>query len=323
MRNEEAIRTVWLLYQPPMEKARTGHAGLLITQKIDNGVKAIYYFSLYHALLPSEVRKMSWGQRFSTSIPATTISSYEDDVVMRGQSWVRMVDENKREDEAVQHLIANLTTDSSLREKYFNRGAYQYAIRLPASINVDVVMTELERIKNTVWWAMVGPITRSLYLDPVAYNCCSAIDSALQKGMQKPYQKGATGDLIEVTKKVLSFTYFMAILFSPDVAFSAENPATALWFVPAIYLVLQAVREAFSFVFMNNLNATPLGKIDKNKACLLSAIFSVMNVVTMPFVTRATDALIYPTSLAKKVEKKYGGEVFNAGLVDLPRLEGW
>ncbi|MDP1573915.1 MAG: hypothetical protein Q8L78_03145 [Coxiellaceae bacterium] len=321
MRNDEARKTVLLLYHPPMGTARTGHVGLLVTQEIDDTVKAVYYFSLYHALLPSAIRKMSWGERVSTSVPSTTVSSYEADVVMRGRSWVRMMDENKRENETVQDLMATLPIESELRETYFNRGVYKHTLRLPHSIDTDAVIAELERIKNTASWALVGPITRSLFWDATAYNCCSAVDAALQKGMQKPYQKGSLGSLIETSKKTLYMMYFMTILFSPDVTLSRDDPAMALWFVPAIYLVIQALRDTFNFIFMNDLTLTPLGKIEGAKLYFLSAFFSVMNLLCMPLAVRATDAFIYPTSLARKVEKEYGGELSNAGFVDLPRLE--
>lgn len=317
--------TVWLLYHPPMKGARTGHAGLLVTKDVLNEQEnlyrtAVYYFSMYHDWYPDNVRNLG-GRLLTTSIPAFVVDDYQSDVMMRGQSWERIIDRKEKENEPVRDLVAGLPQDAETQERLFVRGAYQYAIRLD-KLNPHAVMHELERIKSFANWAYMPQVTSKFCLDLSAYNCSSAIDDALYQGTLKPYQRGGLGEMLHVFSMTTRFFYFMVMLSSLLNGHIGSALEKGIFYAPAVLLLLNALKSAVDFIRLYDLNVTPLGQLRGTKLYALVTFLSAVNMLGLPFTNRGIDLLIDPTGLASKAQKVYGGKLFSSGFVDLPKFGG-
>lgn len=313
-------RVLWLLYHPPKPKVVTGHVGLLVTNNSEGYVKAVFYYSLYHACLPSDIRKHGKPKLLQLSFPAMPVYSYEDDVIMRGQSWTRIEDHNQRENETVQDLIRTLPTDEQTRKAYFERGAYDYAIRLSSDIDIDVVIKKLLRTQEIGNWALQGPVTQNIFLDLTAYNCCSAIDIALEEGAKRPWQRGALGEMLAVGQVVTRLFYFVLLLsFSNPVA-ELSAQCSFLWFAPFLYMLINSLNNAYDFIFCNDFACTPLGKLEGKKLGAISAFFTMMNILFLPITSDATRAIAFPNNMARVATQYFGGRLFEARNANLPEL---
>lgn len=318
------MKELWLLYHPAMKRARSGHVGLIVLDRTEEEVKEDSYFSLYHAWLPSEVRRIPWLDRFSSSIPSTTVTTYQEDIIMRGQSWRRTIDENGVEDETVQDLIAGLKRlDENKKQDYFSRGQYDYAYRLPEDqFDIDKLIKHFKNTAEIARWAFIGRITRGIFFDPTAYNCCSAIESALEKGHRSSIQNEKLQELSYVGKKALRLGYFFAILFSSDVSFTFQNPLMTLFFLPALYFILQNLKNTYDFITMNDFKMTAIGSLNAQKVFMLTTILGAINLIFMPFTSDiVSDTLSYPINTVRRIEKKYGAIRYNAKDANLPRFQ--
>lgn len=312
---------VYLLYHPPMNIARTGHAGLLVLRLHDGPVTlqdVICFFSFYHNVKPSDVRATIGTPQMLDSCSSYTVASYADELIMRGQSWKRLSNREK-EDIAVGDLLQSLPTDPISRESCFEAGKYKFAIRLPDAIDSKSVIAELERIKNSANWAAFGNISRYFCFDWTAYNCCSAIDSALQKGMRKSPDISKTEEMMMLAKMVLWMMYFSIISFSPEIKLFSDNPLTVVCFLPALVRVLESIHNAHRYI--NDLLKMSKGEpsftlwLSVNAVCYLTALLGA------PFSADAnSDLFMNPVRLARKAEEQYGATVFASSDVALPQL---
>ncbi|MCX7124427.1 MAG: hypothetical protein NTU49_01475 [Gammaproteobacteria bacterium] len=306
--------SVYLLFHPPMDKARTGHCGLLFAKQTASGPETIYYFSPYHDLKPDTIRRKS-AMECLESVASYAVLSYVDDVVMRGRSWERMIDLKLRENESVRELIDSLPTDPALQERYFNRGRFKYAVQLLESFDAKAAIEESARIEEIFNWAMFGEFTRSFLMDSTAYNCCSGIESALAVGSHKK-NISRFSEIVDVSKKALWTAYFSAILFSRDITFSTDNPLKMLFFLPFIVRLAQCINNAR--LYMNDILAMRGNESNLVVACIRLTVYLV-NLLGAPLMTDAcSSAFTFPANLVRRAQFEYGGKLMNTGLAALP-----
>lgn len=294
--------TVTLLYHPPMQGARTGHCGLLITAKNDPK-NVILYFSLYHNYKPSEVRKKSWPEKFH-AIDAAVVDSYKDDVLMRGQSWDRL-DKKEEEDISVGALLKTLPNSLKIKKIFLQKGQFKHALSL-SSIDAEAVFDEMNRIKQTAKWAMFAPLSQFLFQDKNAYNCCSAIRVALEKG-QSHTMSAQSAAFIQFSTLIACAAM---ILFSMIPILSLDNPTTALLYSPFLYLTLQlahSIKNAYHYSNDLMLMAKHTGKISLSTQFMAYSICMLINVLGSPFSRNMSSQLFtFPSDLYRMAQALEG-----------------
>ncbi|HLB58106.1 MAG: hypothetical protein A3E82_04935 [Gammaproteobacteria bacterium RIFCSPHIGHO2_12_FULL_38_11] len=300
-KNPNDNRLVYLLYDEPEKRARTGHVALFITKpKASQSSQAIiYFFSLYHSLKPEKLRNANLFGKLLCRVASYTVESFLLELIMRGQSWDRF-DRKEKEEETTKTLIETLTSDETLRNKYFNKGVYKHIVKLDStSLNIDEIIAHLEQIKKTAWWGMFSPLLSQLVsLNSNTQNCCSAISSALDAG------KTDISRLSKFKPLIGFVTLFM--LYSTQKPILENNlTTTTLQNIAILYLIIQCM-----FSIQNGFNyATDIISMAKDKTTVSYALYSaingfslLINAVGSPFTTNACSALFkFPASLYREI----------------------
>lgn len=293
---------IYFLYSDPAEGSRTGHAAIAVLR---DG-KIARYFSMYHAILPDKLRHLSVTARFTRSIESHFVDSYEDDVVMRGQSKVRF-EKQEKENISVPDILKNLRQlDSDTRAHYFNLGQFHHALKLPNELFNPFLLVEsldqISDIRNSIAWAMCSPFTR-FFFDAKAYNCCSAIVQALMVSGKDELNAGA--QLVLVIARV----FFVACAAAYSFRLTENQDNAFLNYLPMLYSLLLALLSIYhAYHYVQDLKA--MAKKDGPDFKTLSAVYifcMVVNIVGSPFSDNACAALfLFPGALARSLSAVSG-----------------
>ena len=292
MRND-----IYFLYSDPVEGMRTGHAALALVR----GGEIVCYFSMYHTRLPDEVRKMSLWQRFTCAIPAYFVTSYEKDVVQRGQSITRFQN-NEKENITVPDILKTLEQlDEKTKREYFKLGQFHHAIRLPDDLfdfyRVRLELDYLRWPQSSTAWTLCAPFT-TIFFNYKAHNCCSAITHALQRSTNERKPESPP-----VLMKVLYFAYF-AILYALRDSM-IERSLLTLLYLPALYPLfhlLQTMNNARIYV-QDLAKMAKQGGPDIVTFTMVYLFCTIVNILGSPFSdNRCLELFSFPGALARSLK---------------------
>ena len=202
----------YLLYAHPIKGARTGHCAFLVAKEnfelsIDNlhlldDDNVAYYFSMYPDVTPDELRQKPYHVLAALGLPPYTVSSYSQDLIMRGQSRTRCANE-EREEINISNLIRTLPERHSEKgEEYFQVGQYDTLVELPPHLNLEKTVACLVEIQQKATWGMFSPLPQHLTRNPNIHNCCSSVRHALRVGgleIQSPISIARVPEKISLT----------------------------------------------------------------------------------------------------------------------------
>lgn len=288
---------IYFLYSDPTEGSRTGHAAIAVTR----GGEMVRYFSMYHAWLPDQIRQLSITARLTALIPSSFVTAYEDDVVMRGQSYVRF-QRKEKENITVPNILSALPNlDETTRALYFNHGQFHHTLKLSDNV-IDPyalieMLDEMTDIRNNVSWTMFSPLT-SFFFNQKSYNCCSAIERALSVSKKDESRSALPAMMI-----ARAFLAVYVFAFYGMRSANEENVAP-LHYLPLLYplfLVIQSLYHAHRYVS----DLTAMAKKDGPDFITLSLVYllcATINVLGSPFSKNACHALfVFPNALARSI----------------------
>jgi len=294
-------RSVYLFYDEPEKRARTGHVALFVTKPnaSQTGDEIIYFFSMYHSLKPSDLRKQSLFGKLLCRVESYTVESFLLELIMRGQSWDRF-DRREKEEETTKNLVETLTSDVTLRKKYLGKGLYKYIVQLnSSSLDINAVIAHLEQTKKIAFWGMFSPLlSQMVSLNRNTHNCCSAISSALDAG------KADVSVLSKMTPLISCFA-LLAFFGIPKVS-SEENSPLAIAQISLVTYLL--IRWMISMEHAVNY-ATDMISMAKDKTTVSYALYFAINGLSLlintmgsPFTTNACSALFkFPANLYREI----------------------
>ncbi len=289
---------IYFLYSDPTEGSRTGHAAIAVTR--DGEI--VRYFSMYHAWLPDQIRKLSTVARLTTSIPSSFVTSYEQDVIMRGQSSFKFQHKEK-EEVSVPDILKELPNLNNVtRERYFNLGQFHHALKITDRVIDPYVLIkmldEIAEIRNSVSWAMCSPFTR-FFFDKSAHNCCSAISDALSVSKR---DKSPSALTVMMMTKACVVACIFAFYGMP--ARNEQAAAPLLSYLPMLYplfLVMQSLY--YAHLYVTDLKAmAKRGGPDLATLSMVYFLCGTVNVLGSPFTNNACLALfVFPGALARSI----------------------
>lgn len=288
---------IYLLYSDPVEGMRTGHAALALVYN----EKIIRYFSMYHTEQPDVVRHLSIWHRFTSSIPAYFVTSYENDVVMRGQSIKRFDDQEKENISVPDILDALNRLDPETKRQYFNRGQFHHALKLEVNVfqwsAVFAILKNLMDSRSSTAWTLCAPFT-TIFFDSTAHNCCSVITKALHYTSEE-----REPDSPSILMKVFYIAYFIMLYTA---YFSMQDSVFfPIICLPALYPILLLLRSINNArLYVNDLaKMAKQGGPDIFTLTMVSLFCVTVNLLGSPFSDNACFALLsFPGALARSLK---------------------
>ncbi|MCX7120401.1 MAG: hypothetical protein NTZ67_01280 [Gammaproteobacteria bacterium] len=318
----EDHRSVYLAYDEPKPRARTGHLALFVTEptEFNTAQNIIYFYSLYHNLKPDQLRKLSLLGKIRCRVQAYTVESYNDEVTMRGQSWLRF-DKRQKEEETTQNLVETLTQDKDLRNQYFKIGQYQHIIKLDSrSLDIDKVIAHLEKIKSAAYWGMFSPLlSKVVSLNSNTENCCSAISAALNAGNTK------VSILKKITPLIALFSLYLAYQSpqftrdkNPYLSF-AENITIPYLLIRCMISMHHALNYADDIISMAKDKET----VSYSLSFAITALSILINAVGSPVTTKACSSLFkFPANFYREAMERPGSyKVQYRNFIDISSTE--
>lgn len=336
--------TAYLLHKAPEDgKSRTGHAAFVILKPgfkitstnigtLDDS-QISYFFSMYHSLKPSEARNKGKLSLALHGLPAATVSSYETDLIMRGQTIYRY-SQGDKENIGVNELVkALLERKPEKWQEYAALGQYDSFVALPEKLDIAKTIASLEKIKKTADWGMFAPApSYALHKQPVE-NCCSAIAKSLKAG---GIDIDPSHGLIKLPTTIsisLWAAYFTTIALSVESTTIQEEKTNLFMLLPMIYAAHKLANSLSNgqqyFHDLREMEHKPkknTAEIEKREgpkaqqspslpAYVVYTINSLCLITNVAFFLATQNAMqktfLFPSSLFTAVKKVKGAEVEN------------
>lgn len=284
---------IYFLYSDPVEGSRTGHAALAVTR----GNEIIQYFSMYHAWLPDQIRKLSTVARFTTAIPSSFVTAYDQDVIMRGQSSFRFQNREKEEITVPDILNELKKLDDEKKERYFNLGQFHHALKISDRIVNPSVLIEMLNGMTDIRWAMCSPFTR-LFFDNKARNCCSAINEALSAS-----KRNESPSVLPAMMPTKAFLVACIFAFYGMYA-SDEKTNSSLGHLLMLYPLFLAIQSLYyAHLYVTDLKAmAKKGGPDLATLSMVYLLCGTVNILGSPFTENMCATLfLFPGILARSI----------------------
>ncbi len=266
--NHYQDKKMYLLYAKPAPGAMSGHCALVIlnpdfsltaqnlseltSEHID------FYYSMYPDVDPSDLRKTPYLQQLRHGLQGYTVFSYNDDVLMRGLSRLRF-SKREPEDFSARVLIESGLPDINTMQGqwYFQKGQYDYFVRLPADLDVSKIKESLTDIARHSKWGMFAPLPQLIssvaasqvfqmllrrgrpegaVKQPRIHNCCSAIRDSLVAGGAKFHEPSLLLMLPTAALYLLCGVYLAFLHSQSDNNLFERDAKNITRLVPMVYL---------------------------------------------------------------------------------------